>query len=253
MSLPKCLGIITARGGSKGVKDKAIRNISGKSVLAYTILTALKCRFIDDIIVSTDSQKIQEIALKYKTKCPFLRPEHLSTDLAHQEDAIIHTMEWYESNVSKPDYICLLEPTVPLRKVNTLLESFEYIYGNSNIKSLFSVTKSADSPVYINTLRDDRTLKDFIPKKYIWSNRQELPDYYKLSSLITICEWDTFYSNRTFLTDQTHYIVVDPIESIDIDEPLDYILDDYLISNSISSVNELNEHVNEFLLKSNLK
>ena len=58
-------------------------------------------------------------------------------------------MEWYESNVSKPDYICLLEPTVPLRKVNTLLESFEYIYGNSNIKSLFSVTKSADSPVYI--------------------------------------------------------------------------------------------------------
>ena len=248
MKKPSCLGIITSRGGSKGVKDKAIRKICNLPVIAYTINTALSCSYINDLIVTTDSPKIREISIKYKAKCPFLRPPELATDLAKQEDAIIHALDWYEKNFEQMDYICLLEPTVPLRKIETLEESFKYIFKNRKVNSLFSVCKSSTSPIYLNTLRSDKTLKDFIPKEYLWSNRQELPDFYKLSSLITISKWSSFIENKTFLTDETHYKIVDSVEALDIDEPLDFILADYLISNKINSSEHIKTHVNEILL-----
>src|SRR3989442_9054610 len=112
-----CLGVITARGGSKGVLDKNIRPLHGRPVIDYTIQVALACPHINRLILTTDSAEIQGVALRLGAEAPFLRPTELSTDTAKQEDAILHTLEWVEKQGGRFDYLCLLEPTTPLRQV----------------------------------------------------------------------------------------------------------------------------------------
>lgn len=111
------IGIVPARGASKGLPGKNIREICGKPLVAWTIEKALKSRVLDVVIVSTDSPEIAEVAGDCGAEVPFLRPAHLATDTASSYDVIRHVLAHYRDTAGREfDYTALLEPTSPLRE-----------------------------------------------------------------------------------------------------------------------------------------
>jgi CMP-N-acetylneuraminic acid synthetase len=239
-----CLAIITARGGSKGVINKNLRSLAGKPTIAYSIEVAHAAPSIDAVLVTTDSIAIRDVAIAYGAEAPFLRPPELATDSARQEDAILHAMDWVERQGRHYDLMCLLEPTAPLRRVETLERGFRLLAGRSDIDAVFSVAPADVSPVICNTLRPDGTLNGFIDTKYLYANRQEIPEYYKLSTAVTICRWRVYKQRQTFVMDTTLSLPVDPIEAIDIDEPVDFFLVEKLIESGLLTAAALKDHVN---------
>ena len=131
MKKKKILAITLARGGSKGVKNKNIKLINGIPLIGYTIREALKSKYIDRYIISTDSKKILKIAKKFKAEVPFLRPQYLSNDKASSVSALKHAVEWAENEVGfKYDIIIELMCTNPFKNskdidniINKILKS----------------------------------------------------------------------------------------------------------------------------------
>ena len=122
----RILGVIPARGGSKGVPDKNIYQLSGKPLIAYTIEAGLKSRLLTDMIVSTNSQKIKEVAVQYGATVPFMRPEELSNDSTLAIPTIQHAVAAYEDVVGyRYDYIIMLQPTAPLRRSEDIDNSLQ--------------------------------------------------------------------------------------------------------------------------------
>ena len=117
----KFLAIIPARSGSKGIKNKNIRPFCGKPLIYYAIKEAKNCKFLDRIIVSTDSPKYAKIAEKYGAEVPFLRPAELSKDNSLIVDAVVDAVRKLKERENYyPDYIVLLQTTSPLRSSNDI-------------------------------------------------------------------------------------------------------------------------------------
>lgn len=134
------LGIIPARGGSKGIPGKNIIDIKGKPLIAYSIetgLCAVSDGFIDKLIVSTDDEEIAEVSKKYGAEIPFMRPKALSGDKAMSVDVMIHAYEFFKSKGTQYDTLVLLQPTAPLRVTEDIKESLR-IYKQENSMSLIS-------------------------------------------------------------------------------------------------------------------
>lgn len=146
----KVLTIIPARCGSKGIQDKNIIDVCGKPLLAYSIEPAIKLLkedLVSEVIVSTDCQKIANIANRYGAKTPFLRPEAIAGDKAKSIEFIIHAIEFYEKQNIFFDAVLLLQPTSPLRTYRQLQEALSE-FKSKNADSLISCYKEE----YINDL-----------------------------------------------------------------------------------------------------
>ncbi|WP_435090479.1 cytidylyltransferase domain-containing protein [Candidatus Pelagibacter bacterium nBUS_30] len=143
----KILAIIPCRSGSKGIKNKNILNIFGKPLIYYSIIFAQKCKFIDKIIVSTDSQKYKKIVEQYGVKVPFLRPKKISIDTSLDIDIFKHTIKWLKNNENYiPDLIVHLRPTTPLRKIKILKRAINIMNKNKNLDSLRSISLNKSIP-----------------------------------------------------------------------------------------------------------
>jgi CMP-N,N'-diacetyllegionaminic acid synthase len=154
----KILCIIPARGGSKGIPKKNIIDVNGKPLIAYTIepaLEILRTGDIDKVIVSTDSQEIADIAVKYGADVPFLRPESISGDKAKSVEFIQHALDFYSGKNLVYDAVLLLQPTSPLRTAENLKEAIA-LFKNGNNDSLISCYEEE----YINDLVIYRLNKD---------------------------------------------------------------------------------------------
>ncbi|OGI21622.1 MAG: hypothetical protein A2287_08665 [Candidatus Melainabacteria bacterium RIFOXYA12_FULL_32_12] len=132
----KILGIIPARGGSKGVPRKNIKLLAGKPLIAYTIEAALKSRYIDKVIVSTEDDEIARVAKEFGAET-IKRPEELAQDVTKTAPVIVHTVTELEHNGYSPDIIVLLQPTCPLRDENVIDAALEKLI-NSNKDSIFT-------------------------------------------------------------------------------------------------------------------
>ena len=231
----RCLGIITARGGSKAIKNKNIRSLAGKPLINYSIEIARASRHITDVVVSTDCENIQQAAIDAGGEAPFLRPREISGDTSKQEDAILHAMDWYESRGSKFDLVCLLQPTLPLRSLETLDAGFCHFFGHAEASGVLSVSVAEHPPQLYNTLSVCGYMKDFMSEHVRWANRQELASYYKISPLVAISRWDSFRKEQTFCQENTLSLIVDHIEATDIDTPLDFLFAEWLLQNGVKS------------------
>ncbi|MGP9820419.1 acylneuraminate cytidylyltransferase family protein [Salinarimonas sp. NSM] len=244
-ALGPCLGLVTARGGSKGVRDKATRPLCGKPVVAYTIETALACDEITDVLVSTDSSTIKDVAVEAGAQVPFLRPDSLATDLSKQEDAVLHAMDWCERQGRRYDWLCLLEPTAPLRTVATLRRGFDLLRRRPELPGVFSISPVSVPPSKCASVDVHGTVAHFYSPEKSVLNRQELPQYYKLSNLCVVIRWDEFKRAGNFLADgRAAALVVDPIEAIDIDEPLDFLVAEMLLARGLGSEGDTRAIVN---------
>jgi len=144
------LCIIPARGGSKGIKDKNIIDVNGKPLIAYSIELANKLKdksLVSRVIVSTDSERIANIAKTCGAEIPFLRPIEISTDKSKSIDFILHALDFYEANFVHFDAVLLLQPTSPIRTVDEVEKAIS-IYNSNESESLISCYKEE----YINDL-----------------------------------------------------------------------------------------------------
>jgi N-acylneuraminate cytidylyltransferase/CMP-N,N'-diacetyllegionaminic acid synthase len=238
-----CLAVITARGGSKGVPRKNVRLLNGHPLIDYPIQVARSCPYITRVIVTTESEEIRQVAIDCGAEAPFLRPAKLATDTAKQEDAILHVMDWCQSQGEVFDYLCLLCPTSPLGQVETLSEAFRLLFSRLDAEAIFSVTECDFSPLLCNTLRPDGLMKDWTDPKLKWLNRQEFKTYYKLCGLVAVSTWEAFRREKTFLHDSTLSVVVDPVEALDINNPVDFFIAGRLLENGFVKSKHLSDYV----------
>ena len=137
--MKKVIAIIPARAGSKGVLNKNIKSLNGKPLISYTIEEAKKSKFIDKLIVSTDSKEIADISLSQGASVPFIRPSELSTDSSLTFDVIKHTMNFLKDKDEHYDIIVLLQPTTPFRKVESIDKAILTLKKSNKYTSVVSV------------------------------------------------------------------------------------------------------------------
>ncbi|MFD1173234.1 acylneuraminate cytidylyltransferase family protein [Oceanobacillus picturae] len=216
----KFLAIIPARSGSKGLKDKNVRQLKGKPMIAYTIEAAKDSKIFDEIIVSTDSEKYARISEEYGASVPFLRPMDLATDKSTSSDVILHTINELQKIGLKYDYFMLLQPTSPLRDTNDIINSVDLLF-NKEANSIVSVTKVEHSPHLMNELDDSLSMVDFLESKYN-KRRQELPSYYRLNGAIYLSNVDFYKKHNSYYKQKSYAYIMSNINSIDVDSFLDF-------------------------------
>jgi len=212
----KILAVVTARGGSKRLPNKNILDLGGKPLISWTIAEALKSNYIDELIVSTDSKTIAEVAEEYGANVPFMRPKELSDDAATSVSVLKHAIEALNREF---DYIMLLQPTSPLRRVADIDTSIQML--SNETKAVVSVTNVSHSPLWSNTLPADLSMKKFIRDEIKNKRSQDLPPYFRLNGAIYISEIDYFNEINGFIGDLTKAYIMKEERSIDIDSKLD--------------------------------
>jgi len=226
----KLLAIIPARGGSKGIPNKNIMSICGKPLIAYTIEAGKKSKYIDEIIVSTESDVIKVIAQQYGAKVPFLRPKQLSNDSAKSIDVVMHAIDFYKSNNTNFDYIILLQPTSPLRTFEHLDKAIEKII-ECNKTSLVSVCEVKENPILMRSIENEK-LKEIISFEGTNLRRQDLPTFYMFNGALYINSNDMLVHKKKFVDENTIPYVMDKESSVDIDTMLDARLVELIIKES---------------------
>lgn len=136
----KNLAIIPARGGSKRIPKKNIKEFSGKPIISYSIENALKSDLFDEVMVSTDDSLIAEISIKYGAEVPFFRSEKNSNDFATTMDVILEVLDLYYQRNILFENVCCIYPTAPLMTAEDLCSGYKILIGNSNFDTVFPVT-----------------------------------------------------------------------------------------------------------------
>lgn len=229
------LGLIPARGGSKGLPRKNIKPLLGKPLIAWTIEQALASKYLDRVVVSTDDEKIAEISRKYGAKVPFMRPKELATDEARRIDVVLHAIDWMEKNDNSYDLIMLLQPTPPLRTSEDIDRGIELLFFKK-AQSVVSVCKTEHHPYWSNILPKNGCMKDFIKAEIMNKNRQELPVFYRLNGAIYLAYWNYLKRCRSFFNQETFAYIMPQERSIDIDNKVDFKLAEILMKKCIPDI-----------------
>ncbi len=216
------IGIIPARSGSKGVRDKNVKMLNGKPLMAYTIEAALKSQCFDKIVVSTDSEAYAKIAMEYGAEVPFLRPEHLSGDEVATNDVIIDLLTELKKNSEEFDCLMILQPTSPLRTSDDIRKAIE-LMRVKKANAVVSLCEVDHSPLYTGRVPNDLCIDGFI-KKDISFRRQELPKYYRLNGAIYLSKVDYFLKYQDLYRENCYAYLMDKERSIDIDDEIDFVL-----------------------------
>lgn len=220
----RILYIITARGGSKGVPRKNIREIAGLPLIAYKIITAKKCRFDNRIILSTDDKEIAEIGKMYGADVPFMRPDYLASDSASSMDVVEHTMNWVEENdEQKYDYVCMLEPSSPFMSYLDLDKALEKMIKN-DADTLLGMKEVDVNTVFIHSFDENGKLSKFYDAIIGMNSvrRQDQVKEYTMNGCIYIAKWDYFKKNKLFHSVNSIPYIMSEKVSIEIDSELNY-------------------------------
>lgn len=218
----KNLAIIPARSGSKGLKDKNIKILNGKPLLAYTIEVAIKSNVFDEIIVSTDSEKYAQIARQYGANVPFLRSEDLSNDTASSWDVVKDIIQRYKDLGKEFDTVALLQPTSPLRTSEDIIEGYK-IYDERSANLVVGVCEVDHSPLWTNILPKDNSMENFINPSLVGQPRQNLEKYYRINGAIYIINTNHLMRESNIYKDKSYALIMDKKKSIDIDDEYDFI------------------------------
>jgi N-acylneuraminate cytidylyltransferase len=223
----KTLVVIPARGGSKGIPKKNIKNFCGKPLIYYSIDIARNFVNDEDICVSTDDDEIKSIVENYGLKVPFTRPEQLSGDQALTNDVLVHAIEYYKIYEKKQyDKILLLQPTSPLRTVQNVQDAIN-LY-NRAVDMVVSVKKSHSVSVLCKENSDGKI--ELVFNKNLLG-RQNYNDYYEYNGAIYIMKTESLLDKGMSKFENIIKTVMTDEESIDIDNPTDWIMAEAVYSN----------------------
>ncbi len=214
---PRVLGLITARGGSKGIPHKNIVLLAGKPLIAWTIEAACASKVIDRIVVSTDDPEIAEVSRNWGAEVPFLRPDELARDDSPHVDVVIHAVKWLEEHQSYlPDYVLLLQPTSPLR-IPEDIDAAVALAIEKDADAVVSVCLSPAHPYLMRRIEGDGRLTEFMPRPSGYIRRQTLPPVYVENGAIYLVRRDVLLRDRSWYSEHTYAHVMPQERSVDVD------------------------------------
>lgn len=220
------LAIIPARGGSKGVPRKNIKDLSGKPLIAWTIEEANNSQYIDRIVLSSEDQEIIKVAEHLGCEVPFKRPKEMALDETPGVDPVLHTID----NLPVYDYVVLLQPTSPLRNVHDIDQAIEKCELNGGI-AVVSVTESSKNPFWMYKLDSNEVMVPLMDIDGIPARRQDAPKSFVLNGAVYVTKADTLKKQKSFLQKETIAYVMPSERSLDIDSDLDFKICNVMMEN----------------------
>lgn len=210
----KFVSIIPARGGSKGVPKKNIIQLNGKPLIHWTIQASLDSKYIEDTLVTSDSDEILNISKDFEKVLLLKRPDAISNDYASSIEVVNHVIQ----NLKKDFYthLILLQPTSPLRSamdIDNAIEAFTSLNG----ESLISVKKIDNKYLKVFYKKNNTSIKSAYNNKFPFTRRQDLPDAFMSNGAIYIIGIDAFLKAQSFETEHTLFFEMDEIKSQEID------------------------------------
>ena len=227
----KILVLITARGGSKRVPGKNIRRLGDKPLVVWSIDAAKGISNICDIIVSTDDVAIAKVCSEAGAFVPWIRPKELSSDTSSSVDVALHALDWYEAHNGKVDGLLLLQPTSPFRTSKHILEAIS-LYESSDCEMVVSVKKTKSNP-YFNLFEEKESGNLELSKKGNFTSRQSAPITYEYNGAIYIFSKETIQTKQFSEFERIKKYEMSAIDSVDLDEPLDWKLAELIFNEKI--------------------
>jgi len=219
------LGLIPARGGSKGLPKKNIRLMGGKPLIAWTIEQAKASRYLDTVLVSTDSEEIAAVARQAGAVIPFMRPAELAQDDSPTADAVVHAIEQFAQEGKRFDYIVLLEPTSPLRKPADIDKAIELIIARPEADCLVSVGEvHMEHPLIVKRIQENGFLTPYMPDTRKIHRRQQADPAYFPYGVVYISKVPEFLKNRTFYSEKTVPYLIERWQNYEIDDEIDFLI-----------------------------
>jgi CMP-N,N'-diacetyllegionaminic acid synthase len=235
----KVLFMMALRSGSKGVKDKNIRPLGGIPLFAHAakaVVGSQAYRAGGTLLVNTDSKDYARIANEYGAKTPFIRPESMARDISPIREAIDHTFRFFDERAETFDLFALIQATSPFTTSADLDRAVSVLRDEPRVNSVISVTEVDVPPVWCNTLNETLSMKDFLSKEIRQKNRQELPQYYRVTGAVRIARWVEFRANNyDWYFDDSKAVIIDRVRSIDIDSEEDFSYAEFLMRKRNSS------------------
>ncbi len=213
------IAIIPARGGSKRIPRKNIKEFYGKPIIAYSIEAALKSKCFDRIVVSTDDQEIAEIAKKYGAEVPFIRPDNISDDFSTTIDVIKDAI--VKLDLSSSDNICCIYATAPFIEFEKLSQGLELLNKNK-LDYAFSATEFVFPIQRAFYLTDENKVKMFSPENFNVRSQDLVKSYHDAGQFY----WGTclaYNEGIPFFSNNAMPVILDPSKVQDIDTPSDWL------------------------------
>ena len=228
--MPSILGLITARGGSKGIPQKNTVELAGKPLISYSIETAINSGMLEKVVVSTDDDEIANISRQYGAYVPFLRPSKFAQDKSPHIDSLVHAITWFNDNEKwQPDYIMLLQPTSPLRLEKDITNAIDLCI-KKNADSVISVNKVNEHPYFMKKINRKGVLLDFIKKPNGYLPRQTLSPVYYENGAIYLVRTKIITKKRIFYTNRTYAYIMPLERSLDINTSWDLSLAELILT-----------------------
>ncbi|MBP3278070.1 MAG: pseudaminic acid cytidylyltransferase [Butyrivibrio sp.] len=217
----KTLAMITARGGSKRIPRKNIKEFNGKPIIAYSIEAALKSGAFDEVMVSTDDEEIADIARKYGASVPFFRSEKTSNDYATTVDVIDEVVREYHSRGKDFDVFACIYPTAPFITADKLKEAVDKLSA-SDADSLIPVVRFSYPPQRAMEIRDGRLV--FRQPENLSKRSQDLEPHYHDAGQFYVVKTESFLKNKGIMVGQILPMELSELEVQDIDNEVDWKL-----------------------------
>lgn len=220
----RILAIIPARSGSKGLKDKNIKELCGKPLMYYTIEAAKSSGCFDTIMVSTDSERYAQVARACGADVPFLRSNDLSSDSASSWDAVREVLTRYNELGKRFDYVALLQPTSPLRNAQDIKGVVDLLKADG-VNAVVTVTE-VDHPVqWCFSMPDNHSMQELADSPYNYVRRQELKVYYRENGAVFLVDAQKIIKpDYNFYADGCFGYIMPKNRSVDIDTEIDFKL-----------------------------
>lgn len=215
----KCIAIITARGGSKRIPKKNIKNFLGQPIIKYSIDAALLASCFDEVMVSTDNTEIATIAENYGAKVPFMRSNETSNDFATTAEVISEVLRSYEKINIRPEYVCCIYPTAPFITANKLKQAYDLLILNK-AKSVVPIVRFG-FPILRSFKIEDELVKMNWPE-YMNTRSQDLPQSFHDCGQFYFLHVPSFLAEQKLFTDKTFPIEMPESEVQDIDNEEDW-------------------------------
>lgn len=230
MTAPRVLGLVVARGGSKGLPRKNVLPLGGRPLIAWTVEAARGARILSRVIVSSEDAEILARAREAGGEVPFVRPAAFATDTASSLDVALHALDWLDEHEGwRADVIVLLPATAPLRRAPHIEAAVEALLADAALEAVVAVTEADYPPYWMLTVEAGRLVWLF-PNGGKVDRRQDLPAAFRPNGSIYAVRTAALRDQRTFYPRATAPYVMPREESVNIDSALDFRMAELLLA-----------------------
>jgi N-acylneuraminate cytidylyltransferase len=228
----KILATVLARGGSKRVPGKNLREIDGKPLVTRAVDGAMGLADVCAVLVSTDDSHIAQVATAAGALVPWLRPAHLASDTASSVDACLHALDWFEREFGTIDGLMLLQPTSPFRTRESVLTGID-LFRSSGLRSVIGVSPAKSHPFWCFRV-EEGWLRPYFPGADLTARSQDLPPAYVINGAFYLITPTRLRRDRTFMSADMLPIMMSEKEGLDVDSE-----EDWALAQSMASRQEL--------------